>query len=274
MVVFPNAKINLGLNIIRKRDDGFHDLETIFYPIQLKDALEIVKTTDEQEVTFTTTGNTIQGIDADNLCVKAFQLIKKDFPNISNIKMHLHKHIPTGAGMGGGSSDASAVLMLLNQIFDLNISTEKLHEYALLLGSDCPFFITNKPSFASGRGEQLSEIKVDLSNYKILVVHPGIHVNTALAFQGLDKNNFSKSGELLNNILGEITTWKTTIKNDFEHSVFKQYPEMEAIKNQLYEEGAIYSSMSGSGSAVFGIFAKKSAAESIKFPTDYFCQLV
>ena len=274
MVVFPNAKINLGLNIIRKRDDGFHDLETIFYPIQLKDALEIVKTTDEQEITFTTTGNTIQGIDADNLCVKAFQLIKKDFPSISNIKMHLHKHIPTGAGMGGGSSDASAVLMLLSQIFDLNISTEKLHEYALLLGSDCPFFITNKPSFASGRGEQLSEIRVDLSKYKILVVHPGIHVNTALAFQGLDKNNFSKSGELQNNILGEITTWKTTIKNDFEHSVFKQYPEIEAIKNQLYEENAIYSSMSGSGSAVFGIFAKKSVAESIKFSTDYFCQLV
>ena len=274
MVVFPNAKINLGLNIIRKRDDGFHDLETIFYPIQLKDALEIVKTTDEQEVTFTTTGNTIQGIDADNLCVKAFQLIKKDFPSISNIKMHLHKHIPTGAGMGGGSSDASAVLMLLNQLFDLNISTEKLHEYALLLGSDCPFFITNKPCFASGRGEQLRAVEIDLSNYKILIVHPAVHVNTALAFQGLEQSNFSLPGELQSNILRDISTWQGTVKNDFELSVFKQFPEIEAIKNKLYEAGAIYSSMSGSGSAVFGIFSKDSNAENIKFPSHYFCQLV
>ena len=188
--------------------------------------------------------------------------------------MHLHKHIPMGAGMGGGSSDASSVLLLLNKLFSLNISTKKLHEYALQLGSDCPFFITNKPSFASGRGEQLQVVEIDLSNYKILIVHPAIHVNTALAFQELDQSNLSLPGELQNNILGDINTWQATVKNDFEHSVFKQFPEIEAIKNKLYEAGAIYSSMSGSGSAVFGIFSKDSNAENIKFPSHYFCQVV
>ena len=274
MVVFPNAKINLGLNIVGKREDGFHNLETIFYPVQIKDALEIIETEKLEEIIFTFSGNEVRGNDTDNLCVKAFRLIKKDFPHIPHIKMHLHKHIPMGAGMGGGSSDASAVLLLLNKLFSLNISIEKVHEYALQLGSDCPFFITNKPSFASGKGEQLQAVEIDLSNYKILIVHPGIHVNTALAFQGLEQSNFSLPGELQSNILRDISTWQATVKNDFEHSVFKQFPEIEAIKNKLYEAGAIYSSMSGSGSAVFGIFSKGSNAENIKFPSHYFCQLV
>ena len=274
MVVFPNAKINLGLDIIGKREDGFHNLETIFYPIQIKDALEIIQTEKPEEIIFTSSGNEMRGNDTDNLCVKAFRLIKKDFPQIPHIKMHLHKHIPMGAGMGGGSSDASAVLLLLNKLFNLNISTEKLHEYALQLGSDCPFFITNKPCFASGRGEQLQAVEIDLSNYKILIVHPAINVNTVLAFQGIDQSNFSLPGELHSNILGDISTWQATVKNDFEHSVFKQFPEIEAIKNKLYEAGAIYSSMSGSGSGVFGIFSKDSNAENIKFPSHYFCQLV
>ena len=274
MVVFPNAKINLGLNIIGKREDGFHDLETIFYPVKIIDALEIVENTDTKKITFTTTGNTVQGDPTDNLCVKAFHLIKNDFPKIPSAKMHLHKNIPMGAGLGGGSSDASAVLLLLNKLFDLNISTKQLHEYALQLGSDCPFFITNKPCFASGRGEQLRAVEIDLSNYKILIVHPAVHVNTALAFQGLEQSNFSLPGELQSNILRDISTWQGTVKNDFELSVFKQFPEIEAIKNKLYEAGAVYSSMSGSGSAVFGIFSKDSNAENIKFPSHYFCQLV
>ena len=274
MVVFPNAKINLGLNIIGKREDGFHDLETIFYPVKIIDALEIVENTDTDKITFTTTGNTVQGDHTDNLCVKAFHLIKNDFPKISSVKMHLHKNIPMGAGLGGGSSDASAVLLLLNKLFELNISTEQLHEYALQLGSDCPFFITNKPCFASGRGEQLRAVEIDLSNYKIIIVHPAVHVNTALAFQGLEQSNFSLPGELQSNILRDISTWQATVKNDFELSVFKQFPKIEAIKNKLYEAGAIYSSMSGSGSAVFGIFSKDFNTENIKFPSHYFCQLV
>ena len=274
MVVFPNAKINLGLNIIGKREDGFHDLETIFYPVKIIDALEIVENTDTEKITFTTTGNTVQGDLTDNLCVKAFHLIKNDFPKIPSAKMHLHKNIPMGAGLGGGSSDASAVLLLLNKLFDLNISTKKLHEYALQLGSDCPFFITNKPCFASGRGEQLRAVEIDLSNYKILIVHPAVHVNTALAFQGLEQSNFSLPGELQSNILRDISTWQGTVKNDFELSVFKQFPEIEAIKNKLYEAGAIYSSMSGSGSAVYGIFPNEVASDKIKFPSHYFCQLV
>ncbi len=274
MVVFPNAKINLGLNIICKRKDGFHHLETIFYPVPIKDALEINHSDGSEEIVFTSSGNSVQGNDLDNLCVKAFWLIKKDFPHIPNIKMHLHKHIPMGAGMGGGSADASAVLLLLNNLFNLKFSTEKLQEYALQLGSDCPFFITNKPSFAAGRGEQLQAVDIDLSNYKILVVHPGIHVNTAEAFKGLDQNSFSKPGELQNNISNDIESWKTSIRNDFENYVFKQFPEIEAIKNHLYEAGAIYSSMSGSGSAVYGIFPKNNLTDKIKFPTHYFCQLV
>lgn len=274
MVVFPNAKINIGLNIVGKRADGFHNLETIFYPVQIKDALEIIQSEESEEIKFTSSGNSVQGNDTDNLCVKAFQLIKKDFPQISHIKMHLHKHIPMGAGMGGGSSDASSVLLLLNKLFGLHISTEKLQKYALQLGSDCPFFITNKPCFAGGRGEELQEVDMDFSHYKLLIVHPGIHVNTAEAFKGLDQNNFSVPGELQNNISLDIGSWRNSVRNDFEFSVFKQYPEIESIKNTLYEAGAVYSSMSGSGSAVYGIFPKNTSTDKIKFPAHYFCQLV
>ena len=164
MVIFPNAKINIGLNIIGKRSDGFHDIETVFYPVQIKDALEIIPSENEiePEIIFTSSGNDINVNNEDNLCVKAFHLIKKDFPQILSVKMHLHKHIPVGAGMGGGSADASSVLLLLNKQFDLAISENKLMEYALKLGSDCPFFIVNKPSFAAGRGERLQPIDIDL----------------------------------------------------------------------------------------------------------------
>jgi len=276
MVIFPNAKINIGLNIIGKRSDGFHDLETIFYPVAVKDVLEIISSKNEadQDIIFTSSGNEINVTDKDNLCVKAFHLIKNDFPQLPAVKMHLHKHIPIGAGMGGGSADASSVLLLLDKQFNLNISENKLQEYALKLGSDCPFFIYNKPSFAAGRGEKLATLNIDLSGYKILIIHPGIHVNTGEAFKELNYNNFSAPGELQQYIQTDIYNWKTCIKNDFEICVFKKYPEIAAIKSKLYEAGAIYSSMSGSGSAVFGIFSKDSTAENIKFPSHYFCQLV
>ncbi len=274
MLSFPNCKINLGLNIIGKRADGFHNIETIFYPIAIKDALEIVQDeTASKEITFTTSGLIVQGNDADNLCIKAYHLLKKDFPQLPFIKMHLHKNIPMGAGMGGGSADGAAVIQLLNNQFNLQISTEKLIEYALLLGSDCPFFIINKPSFASGRGEILQEINIDLSTYKIMIVNPGIHVNTGDAFKNLGSNNFSAAGFLQQNILKDVNQWKDCIKNDFEIPVFSKHPDIKDIKDTLYKNGAIYAAMSGTGSTVYGIFDKQNELN-VKFPSQYFCQVV
>ncbi len=275
MIFFPNCKINIGLNITGKRADGYHNLETVFYPIGIKDALEIIEAKNDQEkdIVFTSTGNDIKVNEEDNLCVKAVRLLKKDFPQIPAIKMHLHKNIPMGAGMGGGSADASAVLMLLNTKFNLQVPSTKLIEYALLLGSDCPFFIKNKPCFAKGRGEILSEIPLDLSLYKFLIVNPGIHINTAEAFSTLDKNNFSAEGVLEKAITADITQWKNNIHNDFEKPVFKLHPSIASIKDKLYENGAIYSAMSGSGSSVYGIFSKETVLN-IKFPAHYFCQVV
>ncbi|MFN0083409.1 MAG: 4-(cytidine 5'-diphospho)-2-C-methyl-D-erythritol kinase [Ferruginibacter sp.] len=274
MVFFPNAKINIGLNIIGKRADGFHNLETIFYPVAVKDALEMIEnTTSSKDVIFSSSGNIIKGNTDDNLCIKAIRLVKKDF-QLPPLKVHLHKNIPMGAGMGGGSSDASAILLLLNKKFQLDISPEKLMEYALLLGSDCPFFMINKPCFASGRGEILHEINLDLYAYKILIVHPGIHVNTGDAFAQLNAATFSPAGELIEKIKMDITQWMHYIKNDFEESVFEKHLAIKEIKDKLYNEGAIYSAMSGSGSAVFGIFPKKTDASNIKFPSHYFCQIV
>ena len=184
MVSFPNAKINLGLRVIRKRADGYHDLETVFYPIKgLQDALEIVHgdQVDENPL-FTTSGLPINGDNKDNLCIKAYHLLKKDFPSLPPIQMHLHKAIPMGAGMGGGSADGAFTLDLLNRQFNLELNAEQLIAYALELGSDCPFFVINQPCFATGRGEQLELISLDLSTYTILLINPGIHVPTGWAF--------------------------------------------------------------------------------------------
>jgi 4-diphosphocytidyl-2-C-methyl-D-erythritol kinase len=275
MVSFPNCKINIGLNITGKRADGFHNLETVFYPIGIKDALEIIPTKEEQykDVIFTSSGNVLDIRDEDNLCVKAYRLLKKDYPQIPSIHIHLHKNIPMGAGMGGGSADASAVLVMLNTKFDLQISTKKLMEYALMLGSDCPFFIINKTCLAKGRGEILTALSLDLSAYQLLVVNPGIHINTAMAFSKLDSATFSNESVLEKNITKPISEWKNNISNDFEKPVFELHPPIEVIKNRLYENGAIYSAMSGSGSSVFGIFAKDTIPQ-IKFPAHYFCQVV
>lgn len=274
MLVFPNCKINLGLNVIGKRADGFHNIETIFYPIAIKDVLEIVQDeTATKEITFTTSGLIVQGNDADNLCIKAYHLLKKDFPQLPFIKMHLHKNIPMGAGMGGGSADGAAVLQMLNNQFNLQISTEKLIEYALQLGSDCPFFIVNKPSFASGRGEILKAIGIDLTAYKIMIVNPRIHVNTGDAFKNLESYNFSAAGFLQQHILKDVNKWKGCIKNDFEIPVFSKHPAIKDIKDTLYKNGAIYAAMSGTGSTVYGIFDKQNELN-LKFPSQYFCQVV
>ncbi len=251
MVTFPSCKINLGLQVIRKRHDGYHDIETCFYPIPWTDALEVVIA---DRFSFTASGNSIPGDVTNNLCVKAYELLKRDF-DLAPVAIHLHKVIPTGAGLGGGSSDGAYALRLLKQIFDLKLSQDKLKDYALRLGSDCPFFIEDKPMLGSGRGEALTDISIDLNGKFLVLIKPDVHVSTAEAYSGVKPTALSQS---IKNILEQkpIAEWKNFLKNDFEQSVFVNYPVIRDIKEKLYEHGALYASMSGSGSAVFGIFEK------------------
>jgi 4-diphosphocytidyl-2-C-methyl-D-erythritol kinase len=251
MIQFPNCKINLGLSILAKRADGYHELETVFYPIAISDALEILPA---ENLTLTQTGIAVPGDPAQNLCLKAYHLLKKDFPALPAVQMHLHKNIPMGAGLGGGSSDGTAALIILNQQFSLGLNDQQLIDYASQLGSDCPFFVYNKACHAKGRGEVLTPIHLDLSNYQFLLVHPGIHIATAWAFQQL--NPHTKSESIQSIIEKPINDWKNYLINDFEAPVFKAEPRISAIKDQLYKLGAIYASMSGSGSSLFGIFPK------------------
>jgi 4-diphosphocytidyl-2-C-methyl-D-erythritol kinase len=268
LILFPNCKINLGLNILSKREDGFHDIATVFYPVHITDALEIIHApSNSQSINFTSSGIVVDGNIDDNICIKAYYLLQKDFPQIPAITMHLHKSIPLGAGLGGGSADGAFTLKLLNDKFKLNLSNEQLIKYALQLGSDCPFFIINKPCFATNRGELLKEIKIDLPNYQILIVNPGIHINTGWAFSEITPALPKHSIEAI--IQQPIITWKSDLLNDFEIPVFEKYPAIKSIKEQLYKNGAIYASMSGSGSSVFGIFEKDNLPD-MPFPTTYF----
>ena len=251
MIQFPNCKINLGLSILAKRADGYHELETVFYPIAVSDALEILPAAN---LTMTQSGIAVPGDPAQNLCLKAYHLLKKDFPALPAVQMHLHKNIPMGAGLGGGSSDGTSTLLILNQQFSLGLNDQQLIDYASQLGSDCPFFVYNKACHATGRGEILTPIHLDLSNYQFLLVHPGVHIATAWAFQQLNPHTKSESIQAI--IEKPITDWKNYLINDFEAPVFKAEPTLSAIKDQLYQLGAIYASMSGSGSSLFGIFPK------------------
>ncbi len=265
MVLFPNCKINLGLNIIRKRADGYHDLETVFYPVGLRDALEVIQA---DETSLHLSGLPLTENSDDNLCMKAYQLLKRDFKSLPPVSIHLHKAIPMGAGLGGGSADGAFMLAMLDKKSELNNTEEQLTNYALQLGSDCPFFIINKPCFATGRGENLLSVQVDLSGYKIVLVYPGIHVSTKEAFLNLLPAIPKK--RILEIIKQPISTWKDELVNDFEKSVFIQFPVIKEIKDRLYNNGAVYASMTGSGSTVFGIF-EKSAKANLTFPKDYFC---
>lgn len=274
MVVFPNCKINLGLRIIRKRNDGYHDLETVFYPIPLTDALEVIRVSGaDTDIAFQSSGLPISGDSTNNLCVKAYQLLKKDFPQLGPVQMHLHKVIPMGAGLGGGSSDGAFALQLINDLFHLQLSKEQLIGYALQLGSDCPFFILNQPCFASGRGEKMEPVALDLSGYHFAIVNPGIHVNTGWAFSQLqlDKPKQLELPDLRTIIQQPVPGWKETLINDFEAPVCKAHPEIAAIKEQLYDAGAVYASMTGSGSTVFGLFTEK---KELNFPEHYFWKLI
>jgi len=251
MIQFPNCKINLGLSILAKRADGYHELETVFYPIAVSDALEILPAAN---LTMTQSGIAVPGDPAQNLCLKAYHLLKKDFPQLPAVQIHLHKNIPMGAGLGGGSSDGTAALMMLNQQFSLGLNDQQLIDYASQLGSDCPFFVYNQACHATGRGEILKPIALDLSNYQFLLVHPGIHIATAWAFQQLKPHTKSESIQSI--IEKPLTDWKNSLINDFEAPVFKAEPKLSVIKDQLYQLGAMYASMSGSGSSLFGIFPK------------------
>ena len=254
MISFPPCKINLGLNIVAKRADGFHDLETIFYPVPFKDALEILPW-EKEGVRYSSSGLTIEGSEENNLCVKAYHLIKKDYPEIPGVRIHLHKVIPMGAGLGGGSSDAVQALLSLKQLFHLDISTDKMAEYALTLGSDCPFFLSGKPCLATGRGEKLQTLDIDLSHYQIIIVNPGIHVSTREAFSMITPA--APVNSLSEIIQSPINNWKDKMVNDFEIPVFTHHPAIREIKKAMYSAGAVYASMSGSGSSVFGLFEKE-----------------
>ncbi|HLA57141.1 MAG TPA: 4-(cytidine 5'-diphospho)-2-C-methyl-D-erythritol kinase [Puia sp.] len=258
MIVFPHAKINLGLSIISKRPDGFHDLETVFYPVPLRDALEIVPS---EENLFFQTGLSIPGEQDGNLVLKACRLLKKYHPHIKPLEIHLHKNIPLGAGLGGGSSDAAETIQLINKFFNLKISSGILSAYASEIGSDCPFFMQSTPCFATGKGEMLEPLILDISNYSLLLVHPETRIDTAWAFSKITPSR--PKYNLKQNILKPVQDWVYTVFNDFELPVFEAHPQLQIIKNRLYEAGAIYASMTGSGSTIYGIFDKSAVPEII-----------
>ena len=258
LLEFPNCKINIGLNVISKREDGYHNIETILYPLPWYDILEIIVGNRDSKTNrpdaLHLSGITVPGALTDNICLKAAALLRKDFPEISPLTIYLHKTIPAGAGLGGGSSDGAFALLLLDRLFELGLSAPQLAAYALQLGSDCPFFINNTACFATGRGEQMEPVSSDLSEYTIVLINPGIHINTGWAFSQLTPAVPSQN---LNELIKQpLTAWRNLIKNDFEEPVLRQYPQIAAVKEMLYAKGALFAAMTGTGSTVYGIFTK------------------
>ncbi len=250
MVIFPNAKINLGLHITEKRPDGYHNIESVFIPVPINDAMEITQNENEK-TTFSSTGIKIPSDGKPNLVERAFSILQSKY-QIPTVDIELIKNIPIGSGLGGGSADAAACILSLNQLFDLQISEKELLSLAGQLGADCAFFIKNKIMYIEGIGDKFTDITLDLSNYHIVVVYPNIHVSSADAYKHIAPKKPSSN---IREILAKpIETWKNELKNDFEISVFKQHPKIEKVKQDLYDSGAIYASMSGSGSTVYGIF--------------------
>lgn len=269
MLTFPNIKINLGLSITEKRPDGYHNLETVFYPVNLEDALEIRTSPEaEKKITLHQYGMEIAGSPEDNLVAKAYSLLDKEF-HLPPVEIHLYKHIPSGAGLGGGSSDAAFMLKLLNEQFHLNLSEEQLEIYAATLGADCAFFIKNKPVYAEGIGNIFSPIELSLKGYQIMIVKPDVFVSTREAFANIHPHHPEYPVKEV--IRRPVAEWKDTLINDFEASVFPQHPVIGEIKQELYNQGAIYASMSGSGSSVFGLFAPDATLPEITWKPDTFC---
>ncbi|HBB07074.1 MAG TPA: 4-(cytidine 5'-diphospho)-2-C-methyl-D-erythritol kinase [Bacteroides sp.] len=263
MITFPNAKINLGLRITERRPDGYHNLETIFYPIHLEDALEVVPLKDnKQEYDLKITGTPIDGTPEDNLVVRAYRLLKQDF-DLPPIHIYMYKHIPLGAGLGGGSSDAAFMIKLLNEKFALGMTTGQMEAYASRLGADCAFFIQDRPVLATGIGNEFTPIDLSLKGMYIVLVKPSVSVSTREAYAGVTPQR--PDVPLTTLIRRPIEEWRDCIANDFEPSVFRAYPEIAAIKDKLYDMGAVYASMSGSGSTVYGIFR-----ESVPYVDEHF----
>ena len=263
MITFPNAKINLGLDIVEKRPDGYHNLETVFYPIPLCDILEITPATDKDapDYTFKMYNAVFDGNDDDNLVIKAYKALAADY-KLPKVDISLYKHIPTGAGLGGGSADAAFALKMLNEIADLGLGTEELCTYAARIGADCAFFIGNTPAYATGIGNILTPTPCSISGYHLVLVKPDIHVSTKDAYALVTPQ---KPEQPLTEIAARpIHEWKGEMKNDFEKSIFAKYPEMAKIKDDLYSMGAVYASMSGSGSSFFGIFKEEQDIDRIK----------
>jgi len=265
MIVYPNAKINLGLNVIERRPDGYHNIETIFYPIGIQDVLSIEPSETCSDYSFSSSGIVFDDDAENNLIIKAYRLLRSQY-EFPPVDISLHKQIPFGAGLGGGSADAAFTLKALNELFLLNISTRKLETLASKLGADCPFFIKNTPVYAEGIGNVFSSVKVSLKGYWMLLVKPNIHVSTAEAYAGIQPAPCQKS---LNDLVKlPMKEWKNQIKNDFEKTVFEKQPQIGKIKDKMYELGALYASMSGSGSSVYGIFTDKPVFEG-KFQDDF-----
>jgi 4-diphosphocytidyl-2-C-methyl-D-erythritol kinase len=256
MISFPIAKVNLGLNVVARRPDGYHNLQTVFYPVPIKDGLEIYPMAQdfpsEVDCDIKVTNIHVEGDEQRNLVVRAYNLLKQDFPALPRLHAHLYKGIPTQAGMGGGSSDASAMLLLLDEQFNLGLTEQQLINYAAKLGADCPFFIMNRPAYAEGIGERLTPINLSLKGWYMAVVRPDIPVPTKEAFARITPQMPQKCCKEI--VMQPIETWKDELVNDFEASVFAVHPELADIKVQLYQLGAVYAAMSGSGSALFGLF--------------------
>ena len=302
MIVFPNAKINIGLNVVAKREDGYHDIETVFYPVLLQDALEIklMRPLDPAQIrkrieagllvqpddvfmpyrilpkkeeipccSLEMTGNEFPFKAADNLVVKAYVMLQQDF-DLPSIDIKLHKHIPSGAGLGGGSSDCAFMISLLNRRFNLRMRESMMERYAARLGSDCAFFITNTPSLATGRGEILNPINLSLKGYTILLVKPDVSVSTAEAYGGVTPHKPEIS--LAEAVVRPVSEWKDCVFNDFEPSVFAKYPLLAEIKQKLYDLGAEYAAMTGSGSTIYGIFRQPLDNPADIFPDMFVCQ--
>ena len=249
MIVYPNAKINIGLNVLNKREDGYHELSSVFYPVsELYDILEIIIS---DEFSFSSSGIAIPG--NSNICRKAFDLLQADF-KIGNVKIHLHKLIPIGAGLGGGSADGAFVLKALNELFELNITKNRLEKYALKLGADCPFFIDNIPKYVTGIGEKMNSIDLDLSDYDIKFIFPDFYISTAEAYEIVMPKK--SEANLLNLISQPIENWKEVVRNDFEVPAFAKHPKLAKMKAGFYNDGAIYSSMTGSGSVIYALYRK------------------
>lgn len=268
MLTFPNAKINLGLRITEKRPDGYHNLETVFYPVPLSDALEVTEQANQPEsIVFRQTGIEVPGQSTDNLVIKAYHLLNKTF-HLPPVEINLIKKTPLGAGLGGGSSDAAYMLKLLNTTFGLHLSDTQLEAYAASLGADCAFFIKNQPTYAEGIGNLFSPVALSLKGYRIIIIKPEVAISTREAFANITPRKPELSLKEL--IQSPIEEWKSLLVNDFEASIFPKYPLIRTLKERLYEAGAIYAAMSGSGSSVFGLFAPDSILPHIERPDTCF----